>query len=592
MKIKHLLSAALIIVAAGFASAQLPGYSFMKSITVSNSTSTLAVDYQLKLTINTQSLIAGSQMMATGDDIRFGKTCMGSALYNYWIESGINTATTTIWVKIDSIPANGSRTFYMYYGNPAATAASSIPLVFPFAGSSTDSVSNGASGGSTNSQRGFRFSPNVDILMTSLGKYEPNGSTRYVTLFDVATQTIVTQQQVSGPALQYSYTPMPNPLWLTQNTQYILELYQGSSDGYMYGTSSQIDSRLTYYDMRYCNSCTQNTFPTSVLSNYHYGYADFCFYYRNMLSPAPTYTFANTVLPSLAVAGPTTTSCAGSAVTLTASGTTSYSWSSGQTTPIVAVSPTVSSTYTVTGYSNGCSDSKTISVSVTSPTITANSGVICSGQSFTITPSGASTYTYSGGSAVVSPTATGSYTVTGTDSQGCVSIAGAVSTVTVNALPTVSATTNMSLICTGNSATLTASGASTYSWNSGATGTTIVVSPTVTTSYTVSTSANGCTGYAVVTQSVSSCTSLNSISLAENVNIYPNPTNGRLNIEIGVNAVNVKIQVVNSLGEVLMEDASVLRSNSYNLNQYPAGLYFVKILESDRVSKIEKVIKQ
>ncbi|MGZ3921700.1 MAG: DUF2341 domain-containing protein [Bacteroidia bacterium] len=592
MKLKHLLSVVLVVITGAFAKAQLPGYSNMKSITVSNSTSSLAIGYQLKLTVNTQSLISASQMLATGDDIRFGKTCSGSVLYNYWIESGINTPTTVIWVNIDSIPAGGNRTFYMYYGNPSATAVSSIPLVFPFAGSSTDSVSNGTSGGSTNSQRGFRFSPNVDVLVTSFGKYEPNGSTRYVTLFDVTTQSIVAQQQINGPALQYSYTALPNPLWLTQSTQYILQLYQGASDGYVYGTSSQIDNRLTYYDMRYCNSCTQNTFPTSVLANYHYGYADFCFYYRNMLSPAPTYTFANTVLPSLAVAGPTTTSCAGSAITLTASGTTSYSWSTGQTAGTVAVTPIVNSTYTVTGFLNGCSDSKTISVSVTSPTITANSGTICNGQSFTITPSGASTYTFSGGNAVVSPTTTSSYTVTGTDAQGCVSLAGAVSSITVNTVPAVSAVSNMSLICTGSSATLTASGASSYTWNSGATGTTIVISPTITTSYTVSSSANGCTGLAMVTQSVSACTSLNSLNLISKINIYPNPTNGLLNIEIDGSAVNVKIQVINALGEVLIEETPVLKSNSYNLNQYPNGLYFVKISENNHVTKIEKVIKQ
>ena len=38
-----------------------------------------------------------------------------------------------------------------------------------------------------------------------------------------------------------------------------------------------MSSKLTYGDMRYCNSCTENTFPTGFLSNYHYGYPDFQF---------------------------------------------------------------------------------------------------------------------------------------------------------------------------------------------------------------------------------------------------------------------------------------------------------------------------
>jgi hypothetical protein len=592
MKLKHILFIALTVVTSVVAKAQLAGYSYMKSITVSNASSSLAVNYQLKLTVNTQSLVSAAQMLATGDDIRFGKTCTGSTLYNYWIESGINTATTSIWVRIDSIPAGGSRTFYMFYGNPSASAVSSIPLVFDYAGSSTDSVSNGSAGGVGNSQRGFRFSPNVDVLVTSLGKYEPTGTTRYVTLFDVATQSIVTQQQVGGPAAQYTYAPLSNPIWLFQGTQYILELYQNASDGYYFGSSSQIDSRLTYYDMRYCNSCTQNTFPTNVLSNFHYGCPDFCFYYRNMLSPTPTYTFANAVLPSLAVSGPTATSCAGNTVTLAASGVSSYSWSTGQSTGTVTVSPTTNSTYTVTGFDNGCSDTKTISVNVTSPTITVNSGSVCSGQSFTIVPSGASSYTFSSGNAVVSPTANNTYTVTGTDGQGCVSLSGAVSNVSVTSTPTITAVSGMSLICAGNAATLTASGASTYSWNTGATGASIAVSPTTTTSYTVSSSVNGCTGSAVITQSVSACTSISSLGLVSNISAYPNPTNGMLTVELSGNTSDVQIQLINAHGEVLINEIAVSKSNQYDLGKYPNGLYFVKITENKRVIRIEKVIKQ
>ncbi|MDI9339890.1 MAG: gliding motility-associated C-terminal domain-containing protein, partial [Sediminibacterium sp.] len=131
----------------------------------------------------------------------------------------------------------------------------------------------------------------------------------------------------------------------------------------------------------------------------------------------------------------------------------------------------------------------------TTPTVSALSGSICSGQSFTINPSGASTYTYSGGSAVVSPTATSSYSVTGTSAQGCVSIP-AVVVVTVNTIPIL--TVSSQTICSGGTATLTASGASTYSWSTGATTGSITVTPTVNTTYTLNgVSASGCTAIAV-----------------------------------------------------------------------------------------------
>ena len=94
----------------------------------------------------------------------------------------------------------------------------------------------------------------------------------------------------------------------------------------------------------------------------------------------------------------------------------------------------------------------------TTPTITVNSGSICNGDSFTLTPSGATTYTYSSGSNVVSPITTTSYTVTGTNASGCSDLVGVVSTVTVNALPSLAVSSGS--ICNGDSFTLTPSGAS------------------------------------------------------------------------------------------------------------------------------------
>jgi hypothetical protein len=90
-----------------------------------------------------------------------------------------------------------------------------------------------------------------------------------------------------------------------------------------------------------------------------------------------------------------------------------------------------------------------------SPTLTVNSGTLCAGSSYTIVPSGASSYTYSSGSAIVSPTTTTSYTVSGTAS-GCSS--SVVCTVSVqvccNAPSLVTATPNP--LCAGKTVTLNA----------------------------------------------------------------------------------------------------------------------------------------
>ncbi|MDC1198217.1 T9SS type A sorting domain-containing protein, partial [Algibacter sp.] len=84
--------------------------------------------------------------------------------------------------------------------------------------------------------------------------------------------------------------------------------------------------------------------------------------------------------------------------------------------------------------------------------------------------------------------ATTSYSVTVTD--GMTSDTDAVE-VTVNALPTANAGLDVT-IDEGNSITLTASGGGTYLWNTGATSSSITVSPTTNTTYSVTVSQNGC----------------------------------------------------------------------------------------------------
>ncbi|MHB8259608.1 MAG: DUF7948 domain-containing protein [Bacteroidia bacterium] len=205
-------------------------------------------------------------------------------------------------------------------------------------------------------------------------------------------------------------------------------------------------------------------------------------------------------------AGPTPI-CAGDTTTLTASGATTYTWSanaSSATTPTIVVSPTVTTTYTVIGTSSGCSLSATTTVTVNAlPSVTVNSATICAGSTATLTAHGASTYSWNTGATTAtitpSPTVTTTYTVIG--SNGCASTA--TTTVTVNTSPTI--TVNSATVCAGSTATLTASGATTYSWNTGATTAIITPSPTVTTSYTViGTDSNGCVGVATANIIVSS----------------------------------------------------------------------------------------
>jgi hypothetical protein len=189
--------------------------------------------------------------------------------------------------------------------------------------------------------------------------------------------------------------------------------------------------------------------------------------------------------------------CSGTSVTLTGSGATSYSWTTGGTTASISVTPTTTTTYTLTGSNGTCSKTDTVKVIVTaSPTTVATTTTysICAGQSAVLTATGASTYAWNTGGATgpsttVTPTTTTTYTVTGYLS-GC-SKTDTVK-VTVKALPNTIASTTTPTVCLGSSAVLVGSGATTYSWNIGGTTSSITETPNGTTTYTLTGTTNGC----------------------------------------------------------------------------------------------------
>lgn len=198
-------------------------------------------------------------------------------------------------------------------------------------------------------------------------------------------------------------------------------------------------------------------------------------------------------LPNVQVTNDTI--CIGAAGTLTVTGAPKYSWNTGDTTSSITKSPTTTTHYTVTGIDTNSCTSKVIGIIVVNPlpTIIVNSPSVCIGNTATLTATGAATYTWNTNDTtatiIETPTLTTTYTVAGINTNGCVNTKTA--TVTVNPLPTI--TVNNDTICSGNNAQLTASGATSYVWNTGGTGSTITPTPATQTDYTVTgTDIHGC----------------------------------------------------------------------------------------------------
>ncbi|OFY09615.1 MAG: hypothetical protein A2W93_07165 [Bacteroidetes bacterium GWF2_43_63] len=213
--------------------------------------------------------------------------------------------------------------------------------------------------------------------------------------------------------------------------------------------------------------------------------------------------------PTVTATAAASSICIGSSTSLTGGGASSYAWSTGQLINPITVSPAATSTYTVTGTSAaGCTGTATVSVNISANlllTATATPASICLNGSSTIAASGATNYAWSpsgtGASFSATPTATTTYSVTGTDASGCTGTTTV--TLTVNPLPTVSATATPATICAGQSSTIAASGANSYTWSPGGTGTSFTASPTSTTTYNVTgTTTAGCTGTTTVALTV------------------------------------------------------------------------------------------
>ena len=103
---------------------------YRTEVTVQENSGGTLTDHQVLLTISSADFDSGYTWSANGDDIRVLDSDDTTPL-NFHIEDWNSAAQTArIWVRLDNLPANASRTLFVYYGNAAAANAESADFVF------------------------------------------------------------------------------------------------------------------------------------------------------------------------------------------------------------------------------------------------------------------------------------------------------------------------------------------------------------------------------------------------------------------------------------------------------------------------------
>lgn len=228
------------------------------------------------------------------------------------------------------------------------------------------------------------------------------------------------------------------------------------------------------------------------------------------INPKPTVVTTN--LPT--VCSPATVDLTLAAITNGSTTGLTFTYFTDSAAAVSYATPTnaTSGTYYVVGIipATGCSDTTAVTVTASPlPTVTANTNAdtVCAGVQVTLTGGGtASSYTWTGGvtdAIGFAPGSTLTYTVTGTDGNNCSDTSSI--TITVNPAPIANAGPDNNL-CSGDTVFLSGTGGISYLWTDGInsfTTSTILASPTTSTSYTLTVTDNsGCNASDIASVSV------------------------------------------------------------------------------------------
>jgi hypothetical protein len=233
--------------------------------------------------------------------------------------------------------------------------------------------------------------------------------------------------------------------------------------------------------------------------------------------------------PTVTASAGSGTVCAGGSTPLSANGASTYTWSTGATGNVIAVTPTTTTTFSVSGNNgSGCIGTGTVNV-----VVNALPGVSLTAAQTTVCVNGSTV-------ALTGSPAGGAYT---------------------------------------------GSNVTTGVFTPGATAGTFVPG------YAITSSVTGCSNSASVTIIVTACTGVNTIAGKQNaILVYPNPNTGVFVVEFN-NGYPKTIEVCDLTGRTVLSEKTLLDKIQLDITALSNGIYFVKVYSSE-ATEVIKIIKE
>jgi hypothetical protein len=158
----------------------------------------------------------------------------------------------------------------------------------------------------------------------------------------------------------------------------------------------------------------------------------------------------------------------------------------------------------------------------------------------------------------------------------------------------VSITSSKDTVCAKSAVTLNIIGGTTYTWQPGLETTASITFAPSGGSQVVSfivngTDLNGCDMSASKTLLVEKCLGIASNDFSNMISVYPNPTNGRLFIDLPAGG-NKSLTIMSSAGALLHTQSISGDSAQLDMQDYSRGIYFLVVKSEDKTARFKVVL--